>query len=259
MVCTFSGRRNPSGAFTNSSGVFLYNPGTDTWSDKSDAGMDYWTKDLIVDPTDATQNTWYVTVFSGWGGPPNGLGGLYKTTNRGTNWTKLTGSEFDRVTSITFNPLITSQAYLTTETQGLWVSNTMNTSTPTWQLVDSYPFRQPERVYFNPFNQHEMWVSSFGNGLKQGFLYPAGINEISNGNRHLSVYPNPATEKVNVVSDQLIEHGKISILNSQGQEVITHKAEGQNTEFQINLLAPGIYFVKLIDDKGIFIAKFVKE
>jgi photosystem II stability/assembly factor-like uncharacterized protein len=259
MVCTFSGRRNPSGAFTISSGVFLYNPGSDTWSDKSDAGMDYWTKDLIVDPTDATQNTWYVAVFSGWGGPPNGLGGLYKTTNRGTTWTKLTGSQFDRVTSITFNPLITSQAYLTTETQGLWVSNTMNTSTPTWQLVDSYPFRQPERVYFNPFNQHEMWVSSFGNGLKQGFLYPAGINEFSNETQQLRIYPNPATERINVVSDQLIQHGRISILNSQGQEVITRKVEGLNTEFQISLLAPGIYFVKLMDDKGIFIAKFVKE
>jgi hypothetical protein len=109
-----------------------------------------------------------VAVFSGWGGAPNGRGGLFKTTNRGSSWTKLTGTQFDRVTSITFNPLQLTQAYLTTEVQGLWMSNNMNSATPTWSLVANYPFRQPERVFFNPFNANEIWVSSFGNGLKMG-------------------------------------------------------------------------------------------
>ena len=40
--------------------------------------MRYWTKDILIDPNDATQSTWYVCVYSGWGGPPNGLGGLYR-------------------------------------------------------------------------------------------------------------------------------------------------------------------------------------
>jgi hypothetical protein len=259
MVCTFSGRRNSSGAFTNSSGVFLYNPGSDSWIDKSDAGMDYWTKDIVLDPTDVSQNTWYTAVFSGWGGPPNGLGGLYKTTNRGTNWTKLTGSEFDRVTSITFNPLKTTQAYLTTETQGLWISDNMNTSVPTWQVVDSYPFRQPERVFFNPNNQQEMWVTSFGNGLKQGFLYPSGTNNINNENSLLRVYPNPATEKIIIETGQISDQGILSVTNSHGQEIFTHKIEGFKTEINISTLSAGVYFIKLISAKGISIAKFVKE
>jgi len=259
MVCTFSGRRNSSGAFTASSGVFLYDPGTDTWNDRSDAGMYYWTKDIILDPTDNAQNTWYTAVFSGWGGAPNGLGGLYKTTNRGTSWAKLTGSQFDRVTSITFNPLSTNQAYLTTETQGLQVSDNMNISTPTWQVVDSYPFRQPERVFFNPFNQHEMWVTSFGNGLKQGFNYPAGISEITNQNGLINVFPNPAIDKVTIVTQQTSDKETLSILNSQGQELINQKVQGSKTEIPVNTLSSGIYFVKLISDQGISIAKFVKE
>ncbi|OWY25089.1 hypothetical protein C7N43_17605 [Sphingobacteriales bacterium UPWRP_1] len=168
MVCTYSGRRNSSGTFTASSGVFIYNPATNAWTDVSHPGMYYWTKDIVIDPNDATQNTWYAGVFSGWGGPPNGLGGLYKTTNRGISWTKLTGSQFDRVTSITFNPSNGTQAFLTTETQGLWHSTNMNAVTPAWTLVSSYPFRQPERVYFNPYNQNEIWVTSFGNGMKVG-------------------------------------------------------------------------------------------
>jgi photosystem II stability/assembly factor-like uncharacterized protein len=259
MVCTFSGRINPSSAFTNSSGVFLYNPETDSWSDQSDPGMDYWTKDIILDPTDTTQNTWYAAVFSGWGGAPNGLGGLYETSDRGSSWTKLTGTQFDRVTSITFNPLKTSEAYLTTETQGLWISDNMNTSIPTWQVVDSYPFRQPERVFFNPYNQQEMWVTSFGNGLKQGFLYPAGINNINNESCLLRVYPNPAAEKIIIETGQISDQGTISIMNGQGQEILTRKMDLFTTEIQINALSSGVYFVKLISDKGISIAKFVKD
>lgn len=170
MLCTYSGRRNAGGTFTTSSGVFLYDPVGNSWTDVSHPDMQYWTKDIVVDPSDPTQNTWYACVFSGWGGAPNGKGGLFRTTNRGASWTKLTGTQFDRVTSITFNPALTSQAYLTTETQGLWISNNINAGTPVWSLVDNYPFRQPERVFFNPFNANEIWVTSFGNGLKMGLL-----------------------------------------------------------------------------------------
>jgi hypothetical protein len=170
MVCTYSGRRTSAGAFTASAGVFVYDPVANSWTDVSHVDMQYWTKDVAVDPSDPTQNTWYVCVFSGWGGAPNGKGGLFKTTNRGASWTKLTGSRFDRVTSITFNPTLTPQAYLTTETQGLWISNNMNAATPSWTLVNNYDFRQPERVFFNPFNINEVWVTSFGNGMKAGLI-----------------------------------------------------------------------------------------
>lgn len=175
MVCTYSGRRTAGGAFTASSGVFIYDPALNSWADVSHADMQYWTKDIIIDPSDPLQNTWYVCVFSGWGGAPNGRGGLFRTTNRGASWTKLTGTQFDRVTSITFNPASLNQAYLTTETQGLWISNDMNAPTPFWTLVANYPFRQPERVFFNPFNVNEVWVTSFGNGLKMGLLTPATL------------------------------------------------------------------------------------
>ena len=101
MVCTYSGRRTTS--FTASSGTFIYNPQSNSWTDISHTGMYYWTKDIVLYPYDANQNTFYVCVFSGWGGPPNGLGGLYRTTNRGTNWTKINNQ--DRVTSVTFSPV----------------------------------------------------------------------------------------------------------------------------------------------------------
>jgi hypothetical protein len=57
---------------------------------------------------------------------------------------------------------------MTTETKGLWYSININSATPTFSLVTSYPFRQPERVFFNPFNPLEIWVTSFGNGMRVG-------------------------------------------------------------------------------------------
>ena len=176
VVCSYSGHRAP--AFTASSGVFVYDPATTTWTDVSDPGMLYWTKDLVVDPADPTQSTWCVGVFSGWGGPPNGLGGLYRTTDRGAHWTRI--NTLDRVTSITFSPADANVAFLTTETDGLWHTANLHAATPAFAPVTSYPFRQPERVFFNPYNVGEIWVSSFGHGLMVGTLATAPVVAPSN-------------------------------------------------------------------------------
>ena len=198
LVATFSGRRDASGAFTASSGCFVYDPVAKTWTDVSDPGMYYWTKDVVIDPYDATQNTWYVSVFSGWGGAPNGKGGLYKTINRGQSWTRI--STLDRVTSCTFHPSHSEELYVTTEQNGLWVSTNVHSNTPTFSQVASYPFRQPERVFFNPYIPSEMWVTSFGNGMKVGAL--GTVTEVAeafaNDPSTSSLYPNPTKGIVTV-------------------------------------------------------------
>ena len=162
LVCSFSGRRTSQG-FTQSSGVFVYAPGTGTWQDVSDPGMLYWTKDVTVDPFDSAQRRWYAGVFSGWGGPPNGLGGLYRTTNRGSSWTRI--NALDRVTSLTINPAKAAEAWLTTETEGLWHTLTLDQPSPQFAVDSAYPFRQPERVFYNPYTPGEIWVTSFGAGM----------------------------------------------------------------------------------------------
>jgi len=170
LVCTYSGRRAGSPqAFTASSGVFYSTNSGTSWIDRSAASMDYWTMDLVLDPNDSAQNTWYVGVYSGWGGPPNNLGGLYMTTNRGDTWTGLTNNtDGASVSSCTFNPMNSNELYVTTEGAGLLFSSNINSSNPFFSLVTSYPFGQPERVFFNPYNSAEMWVTSFGNGIRVG-------------------------------------------------------------------------------------------
>jgi hypothetical protein len=237
LVATYSGHRNPG--FTASSGVFIYDPVGMSWTDVSDPGMLYWTKDVVIDPNDASQNTWYVSVFSGWGGAPNGLGGLYKTTNRGTSWNKLTGSTLDRVTSCTFNPNNANEVYVTTEVQGLWISSNINSGTPTFSQVTSYPFRQPERVFFNPYNNNEVWVTSFGNGMKVGLINnPAGMADFSES--IFKVYPNPANSFVNVQYNG-DENIRVNMIDLNGKVVGSHLLKPGINTLDVSMLANGVY------------------
>ncbi|MEO8664001.1 MAG: hypothetical protein ABI462_00780 [Ignavibacteria bacterium] len=174
LLCSYSGRRNPAGAFTSSSGIFISTNSGTSWIDRSAPGMLYWTKDIVVDAHDVNQNTWYGCVFSGWGGPPNGLGGLYKTTNRGVNWTRI--NSLDRVGSCTISPVNPNEMYMTTEVDGLWYSSNINSGTPAFTQVQSYKFRQPERIFYNPFNTNEVWITSFGNGIKVGYTNPPSLS-----------------------------------------------------------------------------------
>ena len=157
LVASYSGRRAPE--FTESSGVFTSSDGGESWSDVSDPGMHYWTKDIVIDPTDETQSTWYVGVFSHWGAPPNDLGGVYRTTDRGANWQRI--SDLTRVESITVDPDDAGHLYVTTETDGLWESTDAGA---TFGQVEGYPFRHPTRVFYAP--DGDLWVVSLGGGLR---------------------------------------------------------------------------------------------
>jgi photosystem II stability/assembly factor-like uncharacterized protein len=259
VVCTYSGRRTTSG-FTPSSGVFVYSPGTNSWTDVSDPGMRYWTKDVVIDPYDPSQTRWYVGVFSGWGGPPNGLGGLYRTTDRGTSWAKI--SNLDRVTSCTISPSNPSEMYLTTETSGLWHTTSLNTTSPSFTLVGNYPFRQPERVFYNPYIQGEVWVTSFGAGMMVGQTPSTGIAgsllETPQAFRLEQNYPNPFNPSTNInytvagVMDvgSEVSHVRLVVDDLIGREVAVlvdeRKPAGTYTvRFDASDLASGVYFYRL--------------
>lgn len=164
IVASFSARRTTN--FTQSAGVFYSTNSGASWLDRSDDGLKYWTQDVVIDPNDANQNTWLAGAYSGWGGAANNKGGLYKTTNRGVSWTRIWTAE--GVTSVSFNPEKLSEMYVATETQGLWFSDNANSASPQFSPVLTYPFRQPERIFFNPYRKGQIWITSFGNGIRIG-------------------------------------------------------------------------------------------
>jgi hypothetical protein len=215
LLASYSGRRDSSGAFTASSGVFASTDSGQTWQDRSDAGMRYWTMDLMVDPYDSLQNTWYGCVFSGWGGPPNGLGGLYRTTDRGSNWTRI--NNLDRVGSCTVSPRDSSEMYLTTEVDGLWYCQNLRSPSPTFSLVDSYPFRHPERVFYSPYDTSVLWVTSFGAGIRIGSTATGVSSERASGRSHERVLA--FRQGQNMVFEHLVPGSRVVVRDITGRLV----------------------------------------
>ena len=169
LVSTWSARRDAGGAFTESSGVFYSDDGGASWLDRSDPDMNWYAKDLALDPHDPTGSTWLVGVWSGWGGPPNDRGGLFRSIDRGQSWTRLWTTH--RVSSVSVSPGDPDLAYVTTEAEGLWRSEDFSSPAPSFLPVDDYPHPHPERVFFDPFVPGRVWVAAFGGGLR--VLIPA--------------------------------------------------------------------------------------
>jgi hypothetical protein len=126
--------------------------------------MHYWTKDLVIDPNDSAQQTWYVGVFQQFGGGPAETNGLYRTTDRGQHWTPIW--QGGNVESCTIDPRNPDHMFVTTESDGLWSTSNLSAASPTFVADPDYPFAHPMRVFFNPYKTNEVWVASFGGGLR---------------------------------------------------------------------------------------------
>ncbi|MBN2426604.1 MAG: T9SS type A sorting domain-containing protein [Calditrichaceae bacterium] len=260
IVCTFSGRR--TSGFTASSGVFVSTDNGASWEDRSDDGMLYWTQDLIIDPFDVDQNTWYVCVFSGWGGAPNDLGGLYRTTDRGLNWEKI--SDINRVYSCTFNPENQNQMFITSEGDGLWFSDNIRDASPGVEQVSSYKFHFPGRVFFNPYDAKQVWVASFGNGIMAGKMNSSSAIKPSGPINHpvtykLNAYPNPFNPVVHIdFNVPKTGNIKIQIFNTQGRLIKTltneffvkgsYSVSWDGTNHLTQKVSSGIYICRLLLD-----------
>ena len=198
LVVSYSGRRagDPL-AFTRSSGVFYSTDGGQTWQDRTlistggygSPDMSYYTRDVMVDPTDPAQNTWYAGVFNGWGGRGNETGDVYRTSDRGVTWTRMElfrasaypSGEGISVQSITINPA-TGEMYVTTDGSGLLYTPDANKPGLSYaDFVDMsvFPFAGTERVFINPYDSRDVWVTTFGGGLWQGGAGPDGVTRHS--------------------------------------------------------------------------------
>lgn len=206
IVVSFSARRagDPE-AFTRSSGVFYSTNGGTTWQDRtliSSGGygtpdMSYYTRDVMIDPTDPTQNTWYAGVFNGWGGKGNETGDVYRTADRGLNWTRMEvyrssgypSGDGINVQSVSINP-VTREMYVTTDGSGmLYAPDARKSGLSYTDFVDMtvFPFAGPDRVFTNPYDGRDVWVTTFGGGLWRGGAGPDTVTATALGTTQIQV------------------------------------------------------------------------
>ena len=116
------------------------------------------------------------------------------------------------------------------------------------------------RLVFTAFEGTSTGVIEFGIAN----VGTTGIGESKHSNFHISLYPNPATEQINVEIErinQLNEQMTLTLMDMTGrtfrQEVIPYGQE--KTSWNISRLAPGAYFmiVSAGNDRSVY--KFLKQ
>ncbi|MGP8214946.1 MAG: SBBP repeat-containing protein [Bacteroidia bacterium] len=90
---------------------------------------------------------------------------------------------------------------------------------------------------------------------------PTAASALTSTSISISIYPNPANERLNIViSNAKAETKSISIVDVTGREVYSEPPM-MNSELSMNIgsLATGIYFVKVTTNTSSNVVKFVKE
>ena len=89
-----------------------------------------------------------------------------------------------------------------------------------------------------------------------------GILDVEdNFSNSFKIYPNPATEIINIQSSNLIESVELSIYNLQGQELVSDYKTPENGNISVDLsgLSTGIYFIKIASEDVSVVKRIVKQ
>jgi hypothetical protein len=100
------------------------------------------------------------------------------------------------------------------------------------------------RVFFNPYNTNEVWVSSFGQGLMVGSNITTWMNHSQDKNLSFTYYPNPVKDELNIqsVSD---DNGLITVYSLLGEILGQYNVVSSLTTISMQTLPPGIYLVNI--------------
>ena len=88
----------------------------------------------------------------------------------------------------------------------------------------------------------------------------SGVNEKPDVENSIRIFPNPANNTLTIsLNRETIKHAKAFIINLQGQTLLQSELVGKENSLDISNLPAGVYFVKVVDENGVWIEKVVKE
>ncbi len=91
--------------------------------------------------------------------------------------------------------------------------------------------------------------------------HPTGTTTVIKSTSDVVLYPNPATDEVNVVFDANADVKNIAIYNIIGKMMSVYKVNGNSANMSLDNMPGGIYFVRLVNSQGNIVAtkKFTKQ
>ena len=207
-------------------------------------------KDLEIDPSD--ENVIYAT-FSGFGSDH-----VYKSTDAGTNWFAIDNGLPDVPTNtILIDELNPDDIYVGNDL-GVYYSENGGGS---WELFSD---ELPEAVMIYDLNNspsnRKIRIATHGHGIYQrnyvnDFL---AVDEIAISNSSISLYPNPASERVNI---SIVENSSpiqsIQLYDINGK--LIRDLGSSKREFNIASLSNGMYFIKISSITGSITKRLLKH
>jgi photosystem II stability/assembly factor-like uncharacterized protein len=193
-------------------------------------------------------NTGYAVGTDGYG--TNGI--IFKTTDAGTTWDTLLTT--NALNSIYFTDVNSGYAVgnygkiiKTIDGGGSWITQTSGTL---WSNLYSVFFQSVVTGYV--VGDSGIILKTTNGGLT-GF-YESGIES-----QLLKITPNPANDKITILSTLIKEDTQLSIFNVSGEKVIEMQLIDNETQIDISGLPWGVYFVRVQNDKMLEVGKMVKE
>ena len=91
---------------------------------------------------------------------------------------------------------------------------------------------------------------------------PCIVSGISSDNKSkdvaLKIYPNPAKDKITIETSGKSIETYLSVVNIEGQQLITRQITGPKMILDISNLPSGVYIVRMMNDRSVKIVKMVK-
>ena len=112
-------------------------------------------------------------------------------------------------------------------------------------------------MIFNPYNTNQIWVTSFGNGLKKGVVSNLN-NEENVATNEIFIYPNPVLDALTIDFGAIQVKAEIVITNQLGQ-IVSEASVGHVRKHTIKFtVQPGIYYMQItLSDGKRSILKFI--
>jgi hypothetical protein len=122
-----------------------------------------------------------------------------------------------------------------------------------WAMITSYI----EYVYQDPvLKSSEEWIKIDEFNYYYSDLAVSGVDDIARG--ELSIYPNPATEYIQVEGDDLNGSARIVMYNVSGKMVMNQVLD-RGGRIPVSHLSEGIYVIRLVQGDKVKTAKVMIE
>ena len=90
---------------------------------------------------------------------------------------------------------------------------------------------------------------------------PTGVQNVNKASEEVLLYPNPASNEINLVYDANADIKNIAVYNVIGKVMAIYKVTGNSANLDLESVPAGIYFVRLVNAKGEVVStrKFTKQ